>query len=230
MDVSSDRLSDVTSGAMGDGDPFTTIDPAWREAFGLAWESWCAGSLGFGAVLVRADGSVVSRGRNRVLESSGSGHIAGTLLAHAEMDALAGLGLSTAEGLTLYSTVEPCIMCTATAIAMRTSRLAYAVADPVFEGLDQVMATHTYAQGRMPSREQLEDPILVTFAAMLPMAQRVWSRPGVPPREEWVRKHRSIWDLANRLIEQGILTRLRNVRAEVAIVIDELTPLLKAAT
>jgi tRNA(Arg) A34 adenosine deaminase TadA len=198
---------------MGDLDRLKVVDPAWREAFGLAWESWCAGSMGIGAVLVREDGQVVSRGRNRVLEASGSGNIAGTLLAHAEMVAFAGLGLSTAEGLSLYTTVEPCLMCASTAVAMRLARVSFAASDPVFEGLDEALASHSYSQGRMPSREKLADPILVSFAATLPLAHRVWSRPGRPPRDEWVRKHQALWDVANRLIDEGILVELRNVAA-----------------
>jgi tRNA(Arg) A34 adenosine deaminase TadA len=214
----------------GDLDRFETVDAHWKDAFSLAWESWCAGSLGFGAVLADVDGKIVSKGRNRVLEASESGNIAGTLLAHAEMDAFAGLGLSTAEGLTLYTTVEPCIMCASTAIALRTSRVLFAAPDPVFEGLDDAFAGHSYSQGRMPLRGQLEDPILASFAALLPMAQRVWSRPGAPPREEWVRKHRSIWDLAKRLIDEGILMELRDADAEVGVVVEELVPLLKEAS
>lgn len=78
---------------------FSEVGDAWNIAFELAWESWCAGSLGIGAVLVDADGRVADRARNRVLEQPGSGLVAGTLLAHAEMDVLAALELRTAEGL-----------------------------------------------------------------------------------------------------------------------------------
>lgn len=81
-------------------------------AFEQAWISWQAGSLGIGAVLADADDRVVTTGRNRVLESACDAPLAGSLLGHAEMTAFAELGLRTARGLTLYTTVEPCLMCT----------------------------------------------------------------------------------------------------------------------
>ena len=120
----------------------------------------------------------MSRGRNRVLEEPSSGRLAGTLLAHAEMDAFAALDLRTAEGMTLLTTVQPCLMCTATAVAVRTARVCFAASDPVFDGLDATLATHAYSHERVPTTDQLGDPLLVAFAALLPLANRVWSRPG----------------------------------------------------
>lgn len=216
----------VRFSVLGNMDLFSMIDAPWRTAFSLAWESWCAGSLGIGAVLIDDGGQVVAQGRNRVLEAPGSGNIAGTLVAHAEMDAFAGLRLGTAEGLKLYSTVEPCLMCAATAICMRTSRVFYAAADPVFEGLDDVLATHSYMSGRMPMREQLDAPILNQFAAVLPLAQRVWARPGQPPRAEWIDSHEELWLAATRLVEDGALTRLQNEAAGIDEVVAAVSHVL----
>jgi tRNA(adenine34) deaminase len=211
---------------MGVPGRFSELRPAWREAFDLAWESWCAGSLGIGAVLVDGGGATAARGRNRVLEEALSGRIAGSLLAHAEMDAFAALGLRTAEGLTLYSTVEPCLMCMATAIAMRTSLIAYAATDPVFEGLAEALSAHSYMAGRMPARERLDDPTLEAFAAVLPLANRVWSRPGQAPRAEWVQSHSALWVAANRLIDEGMLTSLVDKGADVVEAIQVTAPTL----
>jgi tRNA(Arg) A34 adenosine deaminase TadA len=194
--------------------------PAWTNAFELAWESWRAGSLGIGSVLVDSTGDVVARGRNRVLEPPDSGRVAGTLIAHAEMDTFAQLGLATAEGLSLYTTVEPCLMCRATAIAMRTARVCSAAPDPVFEGLDEALAAHSYMDGRMPAREYLVDSDLVRFAALLPLANRAWSRPGQPPRHEWLETSQTIWHVARQVLADGTLTRLARDGAPVAAVID----------
>jgi tRNA(Arg) A34 adenosine deaminase TadA len=202
--------------------------PAWTAAFELAWESWRAGSLGIGSVLVDSEGDVVTRGRNRVLEPPDSGRVAGTLIAHAEIDAFAQLGLATAEGLSLYTTVEPCLMCRATAIAMRTARVCSAAPDPVFEGLDEALAAHSYMEGRMPAREHLEDDVLVSFAALLPLAHRVWSRPGQPPRREWLKANEAIWHAAGQLVGDGSLTRLARDDAPVAAVIDACAGALSA--
>lgn len=196
----------------------------WRAAFEQAWTSWTAGSLGIGAVLVNGAGEVTARGRNRVLETGASAPLAGSLLGHAEMTAFVELGISTARGMTLYTTVEPCLMCASTAIAMRLPTICYAAADPVFEGLDEVLSSHSYTTARMPARHQLDDPGLVAFAALLPMAQRLWAKPGIPPRPEWIASHRTLWDAAIEALPA--LSKLQHEGADVEAVIGEMRPLL----
>lgn len=197
---------------------------AWRLAFEHAWASWRAGSLGIGAVLADGTGRIVATGRNRVLEPGSDAPLAGSLLAHAEMTALVELGMRTAGGLTLYTTVEPCLMCTSTCIAMRVSEVHYAASDPVFEGLEDLLAMHSYMDGRMPLRHQLADPVLVSFAAVLPLANRVWSRPGAPPRAEWIASHLHLWEAAVAAVPT--LSRLQHRGADVAEAIRHVLPLL----
>jgi tRNA(Arg) A34 adenosine deaminase TadA len=211
---------------MATDDIFDRVDAAWRPAFEMAWESWISGSLGIGCVLVDGDRTVVVSGRNRVLEAVGSGPISGTLLAHAEMDAFAALGLRTARGLTLYTTVEPCLMCAATSIAIQLDRVCFAAADPVFEGLEAVLGAHAYCEGRMPARKRLDEPLLAALGGVLPLANRVWSRPGVAPRAEWLRTHGAIWDAAVELVESRILTELADRRSTVDEVVAEAAPIL----
>lgn len=203
------------------------VDALWRDAFGLAWDSWASGSLAIGAVL--ADGArVVARGRNRVLEERYSGPLAGTLIAHAEMDAFADLGIRTAEGLTLYTTVEPCLMCSATAIAMRLSRVVFAAPDPVFDGLSAVLGSHQYTRDRAPARDSLDNTLLAGVGRVLPLAHRVWARPGVEPRTEWLEAHRASWLAAVELVHSGTLSTLARVRAPIESVITEMKPVLEA--
>ncbi|HMK10115.1 MAG TPA: hypothetical protein VK461_00890, partial [Acidimicrobiales bacterium] len=67
------------------------LEPPMHRAVELAWESFCAGSLGIGAVIT-LDGEIAATGRNRLAESDpGADVLAGTSLAHAEMNALAKL-------------------------------------------------------------------------------------------------------------------------------------------
>jgi Cytidine and deoxycytidylate deaminase zinc-binding region len=109
----------------------SAADP-WRCAFELAWESWTSGSLGIGAVLVTGGGDVVARGRNRVLETGSPAPLSGSLLGHAEMTAFVELGVRTARGMVLYTTVEPCLMCSALAgVAGHAARGAHPVAGRV---------------------------------------------------------------------------------------------------
>ena len=204
-----------------------SVEGVWRDAFALAWESWVAGSLAIGAVLVDGTG-IVARGRNRVLEERHSGPVAGTFLAHAEMDAFADLGIRTAEGLTLYTTVEPCLMCSATAIAMRLSRVVYAAPDPVFEGLSDVLRSHPYVENRTPARSSLDERLLAAVGRVLPLAHRVWARPGVEPRTEWLEAHEGSWRAAVELVASGKLSALARANASIDAVITQMLPILES--
>ncbi len=70
------------------------LEGAWRESFELAWEAFRVGTIPVGAVVADASGEIVARGRNRIFEEEAPpGQLAGTYLAHAELNALAGLPL-----------------------------------------------------------------------------------------------------------------------------------------
>jgi tRNA(Arg) A34 adenosine deaminase TadA len=72
--------------------PWDEVAPAWREAFELAWQAYVAGSPPVGAVVVDGDGTVVARGRSRRAERHApANQLAGSRLAHAELNALAAL-------------------------------------------------------------------------------------------------------------------------------------------
>jgi hypothetical protein len=81
-----------------------------------------------------------------------------------------------------------------------------------------VLGAHAYCEGRMPARKRLDEPVLAALGGVLPLANRVWSRPGVAPRAEWLRSHGAIWHAAVELVESGTLTKL----AERSCTVDEL--------
>ena len=75
------------------------LSEPWHIAFGEAWESFRSGSAGVGAVVTSRDDVVVATGRSRVFdEQDGSAPLAGTWMAHAEMNALALLGRNALRG------------------------------------------------------------------------------------------------------------------------------------
>jgi tRNA(adenine34) deaminase len=93
-------------------------DP-WRVALEEAWESWRAGSLGIAAVTVNDEDIIVSRGRNRVLERPTEPRVlAGSMLAHAATNALAVIPFGQTQGLTVYTSLDPCLMCAATIVTI----------------------------------------------------------------------------------------------------------------
>ena len=104
----------------------------WRACLEEAWEAYRAGSIPIGAVVTDAEGRIVSRGRNRIHETHApTPYIAGSRLAHAEVNALAALDPHRADprSCTLYTTTEPCPLCTGAIRMMRLSAVRYAARD-----------------------------------------------------------------------------------------------------
>lgn len=95
------------------GDLMTSI---WMACLQEAWDAYGAGSVPVGALFVDNTGRIIYRGRNRINESTApSPFLSHTRLAHAEMNVLAQVSSDDyahmANG-TLYTTLEPCPMCT----------------------------------------------------------------------------------------------------------------------
>jgi|SRR5579862_2943286 len=102
-----------------------------RVALQLAEEAQERGEVPVGSVVV-SDGLVVGRGRNSPISMSDPS-------AHAEMlalrEAAATLGNYRLEGATLYSTLEPCVMCAGAIVAARIARVVFGARDLRFGGV-----------------------------------------------------------------------------------------------
>jgi len=102
-----------------------------REALAEAETAAALGEVPIGAVIVH-DGRVVGRGGNRR-------ELLRDPTAHAEMlalrEAAAALGNYRLAGVTLYSTLEPCVMCAGALVAARVERLVFGARDLRFGGV-----------------------------------------------------------------------------------------------
>ena len=149
----------------------------WQVAFEEAWASFRAGSFGIGAVLTdpTADpdggGAIVTAGRNRVMQTQRSPRtLSGNMTAHAEMNAFAELDTFNAEGLHLYSTLEPCLMCAAAAMSLKVAHVHFAAVDEFYVGMNELWAHHPVTAERQPESTGPLDGPLAAFARLLPMA------------------------------------------------------------
>jgi tRNA(adenine34) deaminase len=102
-----------------------------RMALDLAHEAEAAGEVPVGAVVVVA-GEVIGRGRNAPIERSDP-------TAHAEIlalrEACAAAGNYRLEGATLYTTLEPCVMCAGALVAARIAQVVFGARDLRFGGV-----------------------------------------------------------------------------------------------
>ena len=102
-----------------------------RQAIALAREAEAAGEVPVGAVIVR-DGRVIGRGRNSPVQNNDP-------TAHAEILALREAAAATKNyrllDTTLFSTIEPCVMCAGALVAARIGRLVFGARDLRFGGV-----------------------------------------------------------------------------------------------
>jgi tRNA(adenine34) deaminase len=139
-----DRLSEMTV------EEWHLLSPPWRAAFEQAWESLTVGSPPIGAVVADYDGRVISRGRSRKGEpSDGGGYLAGSYLAHAEMNALIALDERHRPEHTLYTTLEPCFLCAAATTMSHVGAVRFAGSDPVWRFLQDLPAEHPELAARV---------------------------------------------------------------------------------
>jgi len=168
------------------------LDDPWRRAFGLAWEAFVEGSIAVGAVVLGPDGGVLAEGRNRAAGTEAvPGQVVGAAIAHAEVNALALVPRGT-RGLTLLSTLEPCFLCTAAARFAQVAGVRYAVADPVWVGVERIGELNA-AYARHPAvREEVDLGGLSTWSggiALLSVVRWIASRTGRTPGEELADGH-----------------------------------------
>jgi tRNA(Arg) A34 adenosine deaminase TadA len=125
----------------------------WRAALEMAWEAYCAGTIPIGAVVADAEGNIVSRGRNRILDTSApQGQIYDDMLAHAEINALLALKLDQERRheAALYTTMEPCPLCMGAFYMSSVRTIHFAARDP-YAGSTNLLGTTPYLS-RKPIR------------------------------------------------------------------------------
>lgn len=102
-----------------------------REALRLARTAAAGGEVPVGAVVVMG-GAIVGRGRNASIARKDP-------TAHAEIlalrEAAERVGNYRLEGATLYSTLEPCVMCAGALVTARVGTLVFGARDLRFGGV-----------------------------------------------------------------------------------------------
>jgi tRNA(adenine34) deaminase len=202
------------------------LEPAWQVCFEQAWQAYRVGTVATGAVVTAADGHIVSRGRNAVFDAgSVPGHLGGSLLAHAEVNALVGLDPTARyDDHVLYVTWEPCALCVGAAVTATIGRVRYAAADR-YAGAAGALPSNPHVARGAP---RFEGPVGGPFgllAAALPL--ELYLR--LNPTGHLVRAHREqapeFVAAAEQLLAGEVLTR---AAASGARMVDVVTSAWKA--
>lgn len=187
------------------------LDVPWRRAFDEAWQSFKDGNFGIGAVLVDPlDGTAVAVGRNRVAQHKAELRmLSGNLMAHAEMNAFASLDRPNAEGLHLYTTLEPCLMCIATAMQLKVAHVHFAAADEFYIGMNDMWSTFSLTNERRPERTGPLPDSLARFARLLPLIFTLRHFTGRTAEQVARRDHPELAALAEALASDDHFDRIR---------------------
>jgi tRNA(Arg) A34 adenosine deaminase TadA len=195
-----------------------------HRAIELAWESFRAGSLGIGAVITR-DGETLATGRNRLAESDpGEDVLAGSSLAHAELNALAKLRWgSPSDGLELWTTLQPCLQCLG-AVRLSPVRKVHALApDPLFRGVEGARHLNEFIGRQWP--EIVELPV-DEWAALSLLFQTHVTTFWQVSIDGWNESLPSVAALAVELVASSELLELASAETSVDDVADALWPRL----
>jgi len=139
------------------------------------------GTYPIGAVVVGPRGEILGQGRNRVYSQ-------GDLTGHAELDALrhAGsllLSASYRRCCTLYTTMEPCLMCTGALVMAMITRVVWVLNDEGYGALRQLQNGPLYAQEFSGLRVlQTPEQDLITHAQQL---LDTWNRQKGQYKARW---------------------------------------------
>lgn len=163
-------------------DGWSRLPEHWRCAFRQAWAAYITGTIPVGAVVVDPHGAIAAEARNRIFDAGdpSPGQLAGSWLAHAELNAIAQIDAErsrTAEGWAVYSTWEPCPLCAGAIVVAFRGRITvgYACRDPISSGL-RVLTDTDIGRRRQCQVLQLRGPFTV-FAELLLAAYTVEARP-----------------------------------------------------
>ncbi|MEM7022180.1 MAG: nucleoside deaminase [Pseudomonadota bacterium] len=189
-----------------------TVDEPWLSAMTLAWEAHRSGNIGVGAVVTDGDGRIVARGRNRTVDSEApAGRLHGSYLAHAEVDALTQLGHGDHEQHTLWTTLEPCLLCAAAAVLSHVGEVRFAAADPLWSGIERMPELNAQVARRWPQRiGPIEGPV-ARFCALLPLVWVVKRRTDGVVIRAYETADPDLLTLSRSMVRQGSLDRLADL-------------------
>lgn len=180
------------------------LDAPLRRTVELAWDAHQLGNVGVGAVLTDPAGVIVVEGRNRARDTSApSGHLYGTFLAHAEIDVLGRLPPGDHLEHTLWTSLQPCLLCTSATVLTKIGHVRYLAPDPLWDGIERLPELNAQTARRWPTRTGPGDGPIRVFAQMLPTLWFVGTDPPGASVETLARSAPAAHVLMHRIVADG---------------------------
>jgi tRNA(adenine34) deaminase len=195
-----------------------SLQEPWRIAITQAWEAFVGGNVGVGAVLTDPGGRVVAVGRNRVSDQEAPpGRLRATYIAHAEIDVLGQLNPGDYRRHTLWTTLEPCPLCSMAIVTSNVGIVAFAANDRLWDGISRLTELNEFIARRWPIRRgPLGSPVSM-FCELLPLVWFLEHKPSGSVMEKYRSEHPRLLALAETLRRDTRLTDLKTHPVEVAL-------------
>ncbi len=104
---------------------WSDLSNEWEICFKLAWQSFTKGCTPVGAIIKDSENNILTQNGN------GTGNIFHPKISHAEMNALSNITeVEDIDGLSIYTSLEPCVMCFSAIYVQKIRKLFYATKDP----------------------------------------------------------------------------------------------------
>jgi tRNA(Arg) A34 adenosine deaminase TadA len=135
------------------------LDSCWKMAFNNAWEAFKINTIPISCIIMDENNSVVASGKNTVYcKDSKDMKLFNSKLAHAEINTILLLDESLHPNIkkyTLYTTMEPCILCFGAIIMGNIRNVKFAAKDR-FAGATQINKSLEYIKSK---KINIEGPI-----------------------------------------------------------------------
>ena len=155
------------------------LDEPWQIAVRLAWEAYVGGNVGVGSVLTDAVGRVVAVGRNRVSDTEAPpGRLRSTYIAHAELDVMGQLLPGNYRDHTLWTTLEPCVLCSSAIVMSNIGNVTFAARDMLWDGLSRLTELNDFVASRWPVRRGPLDGPIAVFCELVPLLWFLEQKPA----------------------------------------------------
>jgi tRNA(Arg) A34 adenosine deaminase TadA len=195
-----------------------SLEEPWRMALTLAWEAYVGGNIGVGAVLTDPGGRVVAVGRNRVSDTEAPpGRLRSTFIAHAELDVLAQLKPSDYQRHTLWTTLEPCPLCSMAIVTSNVGSVAFAARDRLWDGISRLTEFNEFIASRWPTRRGPLGGAVSAFCELLPLLWFLKHKPSGSVAEKYESQHPRLLALAKTVSSDARLTDLKALPVDVAL-------------
>jgi tRNA(Arg) A34 adenosine deaminase TadA len=168
-------------------------------------------------------GFIVAEGRNRTIDTSAPpGRLHGNNLAHAEIDVLAQLPVGDYEFHTIWTTLEPCLLCMSAVVTSHVGIVRFAARDPLWSGLDELPGINAQAARRWPERIGPMGGPIAAFCAILPLVWFFQTQGGGAAVSAYESDHVRLVEVARHLAGERRLDELGGEPVEA--VLDRLWP------